>query len=40
MARERRSIPPELLDQLLEGTDSKTVFDSDGLVDDLKRALA
>ncbi len=40
MARERRSIPPELLDQLLEGTDSETLFAADGLVDELKRALA
>ena len=40
MARERRSIPPELLDRLLEGSDAETLFDSGGLVDDLKRALA
>lgn len=40
MARRKPRIPPELLDQLLEGADPETVFESDGLVDELKRALA
>jgi putative transposase len=40
MARRKHAIPPELLDQLLEGSDPKTVFESDGLVDELKKALA
>jgi putative transposase len=40
MVRRKPRIPPELLDQLLEGADPKTVFESDGLVDELKRALA
>ena len=40
MARRRPTIPPELLDQLLDGSDPATVFESDGLVDELKRALA
>jgi putative transposase len=40
MARRKPRIPPELVDQLLEGADPKTVFESDGLVDELKRALA
>ncbi len=40
MARRRATIPPELLDQLLDGSDPATVFKSDGLVDELKRALA
>ncbi len=40
MARRKPTIPPELLDQLLDGSDPKTVFESDGLVDELKRALA
>jgi len=40
MARHKPTIPLELLDQLLEGSDPATVFESDGLVDELKRALA
>jgi hypothetical protein len=40
MARRKPRIPPELLDQLLEDADPRTVFESDGLVDELKRALA
>jgi len=40
MARRKPTIPPELLDRLLEGTDPKTVFESEGLVDELKKALA
>ena len=35
-----RIIADELLDQLLAGRDASTVFDKDGLLDDLKRALA
>ena len=30
----------ELLDELLAGQDAKTVFEQDGLFDDLKKALA
>lgn len=33
-------IPPELLDQLLDGSDPQKVFESDGLIDELKKALA
>jgi putative transposase len=41
MARRKTSkIPDELLDQLLAGADPKTAFDADGLLDDLKKALA
>lgn len=40
MAGRRRSIPPDLLDRLLEGSDAETLFDSGGLVDELKKALA
>ena len=40
MARRKPTIPRELLDQLLDGSDPATVFESDGLVDELKRALA
>jgi putative transposase len=40
MARRKPAIPPELLDQLLEGSDPKEVFESEGLLDELKRALA
>lgn len=36
----RSTIKPELLDELLAGKDPKTVFESDGLVDELKKALA
>lgn len=37
---DKRTIPPELLDRLLDGTDPRRVFDSDGLIADLKKALA
>ena len=33
-------IPDAILDQLLAGADAKTAFDPDGLLDDLKKALA
>ena len=36
----RNMIRSELLDELLAGKDPKTVFESDGLVDELKKALA
>jgi len=36
----RSTIKPELLDELLAGKDPKTVFESDGLLDELKKALA
>jgi putative transposase len=36
----RTTIKPELLDELLEGRDPKTVFESEGLLDELKKALA
>ena len=38
--RKAARIPDELLDQLLAGTDPKTAFDADGLLDGLKKALA
>ena len=41
MARRKAPrIPEALLDQLLAGADPKTAFDADGLLDDLKKALA
>ncbi|MBP2151632.1 hypothetical protein J2126_004381 [Xanthobacter flavus] len=41
MARRKAPrIPDELLDQLLAGADPKTAFDTNGLLDDLKKALA
>lgn len=41
MARRKASrIPDALLDQLLAGADPKTAFDANGLLDDLKNALA
>ena len=41
MARRKAPhIPDALLDQLLAGADPKTAFDADGLLDDLKKALA
>jgi putative transposase len=41
MARRKASrIPDALLDQLLAGADPKTAFDANGLLDDLKKALA
>ena len=36
----RNTIRSELLDELLAGKDPKTVFESDGLVEELKKALA
>lgn len=36
----RSTIKPELLDELLADKDPKTVFESDGLLDELKKALA
>jgi putative transposase len=38
--RKEPRIPDALLDQLLGGADAKTAFDPNGLLDDLKRALA
>src|SRR5437763_7039955 len=38
--RKEPRIPDGLLDQLLAGADAKTAFDPDGLLDDLKKALA
>jgi transposase-like protein len=40
MVRRKPTIPPELLDQLLEGSDPEKVFESEGLLDELKKALA
>ena len=39
-ATQRPCIPDAVLDQLLAGADPKTVFDPNGLLDDLKKALA
>src|SRR5258707_21540 len=36
----KASIRKEVLDELLWGRDPKTVFESEGLLDDLKKALA
>jgi putative transposase len=38
--RKERIIPDSLLDQLLAGSDAKTAFESNGLLDQLKKALA
>src|ERR671914_316633 len=38
--RKEPLIPDALLDQLLAGADPKTAFDPNGLLDDLKKALA
>jgi len=38
--RKEPRIPVAVLDQLLAGADPKTVFDPNGLLDDLKKALA
>lgn len=38
--RKAPSIPAELLDQLLAGTDAATALDQGGLLDALKKALA
>src|SRR5512134_1001728 len=41
MARRKAPvIPDQLLDQLLSGADAKTAFEKDGLLDELKKALA
>jgi len=41
MARRKEPIIPDsILDQLLAGTDAKTAFDQNGLIDQLKKALA
>lgn len=41
MAKKRSgAFPVALLDQLLAGRDTRTVLESDGLMGDLKRALA
>ncbi len=41
MARRKEPrIPDAILDQLLGGADPKTAFDFNGLLDDLKKALA
>jgi putative transposase len=41
MARRKQpTIPDQILDQLLAGADAKTAFDKDGLIDELKKALA
>uniref|UniRef100_UPI0018FE3994 transposase n=1 Tax=Azospirillum brasilense TaxID=192 RepID=UPI0018FE3994 len=41
MARRKHpSIPDALLDQLLAGADPKSAFAKDGLLDELKKALA
>ncbi len=36
----KTNIRNEILDELLAGRDPKTVFESEGLLDDLKKALA
>ena len=38
--RKEPRIPDTVLDQLLAGADPKTAFDPNGLIDDLKKALA
>jgi putative transposase len=41
MARRKQPVIPDaLLDQLLAGGEAKTAFDKDGLLDELKKALA
>ena len=41
MARRKQpTIPDQLLEQLLAGADAKTAFAKDGLLDELKKALA
>jgi putative transposase len=41
MARRKQPvIPDQLLDQLLAGADAKAAFEKDGLLDELKKALA
>lgn len=39
-ARKKPVLPDELVDQLMAGRDPSTVFDKDGLLDELKRAIA
>jgi putative transposase len=38
--RKKPVLPDELVDQLMSGRDPSTVFDKDGLLDELKRAIA
>ena len=38
--RKERRIPDAVLDQLLAGADPKVAFDRNGLLDELKKALA
>ena len=38
--RKEPIIPDAILDQLLAGADAKSAFDSNGLLDQLKKALA
>jgi len=38
--RKEPRIPDAVLDQLLAGADAKTAFDPNGLIDDVKKALA
>jgi putative transposase len=38
--RKEPKIPDAILDQLLPGADAKTVFDPNGLLDELKKATA
>jgi len=41
MARRKEPVIPDaILDQLLAGADAKSAFDSNGLLDQLKKALA
>lgn len=40
MAATTKPIKPELIDELLSGRDPKTLFESEGLLDELKKALA
>ena len=40
MATNPNAIKPEVLDELLAGRDPKTLFESEGLLDELKKALA
>jgi len=37
---QRAAYPDAILDQLLAGADAKTAFDANGLLDELKKALA
>ena len=40
MATKSNPIKSELIDELLSGRDPKTLFESEGLLDELKKALA